>query len=544
MNIKDHKSTLIYVIIIVLNFSVIAAYQLLVPDKEPNLELESLRLKYTKEIRSSVDHTKFDILKKEFKTPQEVTKACISCHTERHTEVMESSHWNWDRVDLVEGKGFRAAGKKNVLNNFCTGVFGNEVACASCHTGVGMNNVANFDFKKPENVDCLSCHASPKAYQKSNDNSGFPAITVNLNQAAISVGKPTIENCGNCHFYSGGGNNVKHGDLEEALLDANRDIDVHMGKNGVNLSCVDCHTADNHKIKGRLYSVSTNNVSRAYCTDCHSSTPHQETMLNTHTAKVACQTCHIPVYAKVNPTKMSWKWSEAGKLDANHKPFKEHKGHEEYMSIKGSFIWEKDVKPEYVWFNGTAENYVLGDSINPKEAPIQINKLFGSHDDPNSKIIPVKVHRGDQIYDTEYNRLIQAKLYSKTPGDSAFWKDFDWNLAAEKGMHNAGFEYSGKYGFITTEMYWPLNHMVSKASESLQCADCHTPKDGRLAQLTGFYLPGRDRNSWLDTIGIFMIFGAILGVISHASLRVFTYFKNEKELEMMNFEKFDESEDN
>lgn len=543
MKLKEHKSTLVYVIIIIINVTVIALYQILYPETQPNLKLEALRLEYSKEIRSSVDHTKFDILKKNMKTPQDVTKACISCHTERHTEVMESSHWNWDRVDLVEGKGFRASGKKNVMNNFCTGVAGNELACASCHTGVGMADVKDFDFKKPENVDCLSCHASPKAYQKSNDNAGFPALTVNLNLAAISVGKPSIENCGNCHFYGGGGNNVKHGDLEEALLDATREIDVHLAKNGINMTCVDCHTAENHKIKGRLYSVSTNNVSRALCSDCHSETPHQEEMLNTHSAKVACQTCHIPIYAKVNPTKLSWKWSDAGMMDKDGKPFKFHDGDDEYMSIKGSFKWGTNVVPEYVWFNGTAENYVIGDKIDPANKPIQMNKLNGSHNDPNSKIIPVKVHRGDQIYDTQNNMLIQAKLYSKTPGDSAYWKDFDWNAAAEKGMRDAGFPYSGHYDFIETEMYWPLNHMVSKKTASLQCADCHTPKDGRLASLTGFYLPGRDRNDWLDLFGMLMIVGAVLGVFAHSGLRIYTYFKNEKEHEMPHYDDFDKSQD-
>ena len=85
--------------------------------------------------------------------------------------------------------------------------------------------------------------------------------------------------------------------------------------------------------------------------------------------------------------------------------------------------------------------------------------------------------------------------------------------------------------------------MVSKKTASLQCADCHTPKDGRLASLTGFYLPGRDRNDWLDLLGILMILGAVLGVIAHSGLRIFTYFKNEKEHEMTHYENFDKSQD-
>ena len=35
-------------------------------------------------------------------------------------------------------------------------------------------------------------------------------------------------------------------------------------------------------------------------------------------------------------------------------------GNHTYLSIKGSFKWGKILKPEYVWFNGTAEHYLIG----------------------------------------------------------------------------------------------------------------------------------------------------------------------------------------
>lgn len=545
MKLNEHKSTLTLLFILLLNVIIIALYQTLYPIEEPNLKLEKLRLEYSKEKQSSVDHSKFTALSQNFKTGQDVTKTCITCHNKRHTEVMESSHWNWERIDYINGRGIRAIGKKNVLNNYCIGVAGNELACASCHTGLGMANVKDFDFKKPENVDCLSCHATAGVYEKSKDQAGLPDTSVNLTKAALSVGRPTIDNCGNCHFYGGGGNNVKHGDLEEALFNATRDIDVHLAKDGINMTCVDCHTAPNHKIKGRLYSVSSNNVSRAFCSDCHSEAPHQTEMLNTHTAKIACQTCHIPTYAKVNPTKLSWKWSDSGALDSLGHSFvnENSEGKDDYMSIKGSFTWGSNLQPEYVWFNGTANHYLLGDKIDLSKGPVQMNSLNGSHSDPESKIIPVKVHRGDQIYDTKNLTLIQPKLYSKTEGDSAFWKDFDWDKAAKKGMHDVGLPYSGSYDFVQTEMYWPINHMVSKAEIALSCADCHTPNNGRLAKLTGFYLPGRDRNNFLDSLGLYLILGALFGVVIHASLRTFTYFKNEKEHEMQSYEDFEKEEE-
>jgi len=209
---------------------------------------------------------------------------------------------------------------------------------------------------------------------------------VNLTKVAQSVGNPGKFNCGSCHFMSGGGNNVKHGDLEMAQLACDRNVDVHMAANGMDMSCVTCHTAENHQVKGRLYSVSSTNSNRATCEQCHTNTPHFDEMLNRHTAKVSCQACHIPTYAKVNPTKMSWKWSDAGEL-RDGEPYDEFNSDstQEYLSIKGTFTWAKNVKPDYIWFNGTADHYLLGDTI--KSIPVQMNTLFGSHDNKESKIL-------------------------------------------------------------------------------------------------------------------------------------------------------------
>ena len=87
---------------------------------------EKLKERYAHKVKASVDHSLFSQLKKKFVKPQEVTAACISCHNGRAAEVMHSTHWNWDRIEYVAGKGIRGVGKKNVLNNFCIGISGNE----------------------------------------------------------------------------------------------------------------------------------------------------------------------------------------------------------------------------------------------------------------------------------------------------------------------------------------------------------------------------------------------------------------------------------
>ena len=474
----------------------------------------------------SVDHTKFDILKEEFETAHDATAACLSCHTERHNEIMSTSHWQWERSEELEGKGVVPLGKRNILNNFCIGVAGSEATCTRCHIGFGYAD-NTFDFNEPTNIDCFVCHDNSGTYKKGKGAAGYPDKSVDLNYVAQNVGSPTRENCGVCHFWGGGGNNVKHGDLEIALIDATTDVDVHMGIDGEDMSCVDCHVTEKHQMAGKLYALSSENKSRATCEQCHTEAPHTTEILNTHNLRVACQTCHIPVYAKVNSTKMIWDWSTAGRLDEDGHPMHENDadGNHNYLSIKGNFVYDDHVIPEYYWFNGIANHQLITDKIDT--IPVQMNSLDGSYMDKGinrrtdspSKIWPVKVHRGTQIFDPVNNTLIQPKLWSKNEGDSAYWIDFDWNEASAAGMKYLGLPYSGEYDFVETEMYWPLNHMVSKKEESLKCVDCHTRNNSRLAGLNDFYLPGRDRNAFLDGFGIIIIIGALFGVLVHAILR-------------------------
>ena len=481
--------------------------------------LAKLNEQYARKTKASVDHSMFSQLKKQFTKPQDVTAACISCHNGRHTEVMQSTHWNWERTEYIAGKGIRPIGKRNALNNYCIGISGNQQSCNRCHIGYGYSD-ASFNFSDSLRVDCLACHDNSATYVKAIDGAGMPDKSVNLNYVAQHVGKPDRTNCGTCHFFGGGGNNVKHGDLEQALFDPTRDVDVHMASAGPDMQCVDCHTAKRHQMLGKMYSVSSMNRNRVQCEQCHSAMPHESDLLNEHTYKVACQTCHIPIYAKVNPTKLNLDWSTAGKLK-NGEPYeeKDSNGTDVYMSIKGSFIWGKQLKPDYVWFNGTASHYLLGDTLDPSKV-LEMNTLYGSYDDPDSKIYPVKIHRAKQIYDVGNKYLIQPKLVEVKAGDGGFWKEFNWERADEEGMKQVHLPYSGKYGFVKTEMYWPINHMVSPKEQSVQCIECHTRDNGRLAHVGGFYMPGRDYSRSVDQLGIGALIVTLAGVILHGTARV------------------------
>ncbi|MBN2614519.1 MAG: tetrathionate reductase family octaheme c-type cytochrome [Bacteroidales bacterium] len=502
--------------------------------------------------KAAVDHSKFPALQKMFKTPQEMTAACLSCHNKTGQEFMKTPHWQWKQLDTIPGRGVHDLGKINLLNNFCIGVNSNEFMCSMCHAGYGYDR-KGFDFHAQDNIDCVVCHDNTGTYQKSNPGkgkmlpgAGYPAPGTDLNKVAQHVGNPQKSNCGSCHFVGGGGNNVKHGDLEKAQLSCTRDLDVHMaskGKDAPNLDCQDCHKTEHHNITGHLYTVASSASNRSTCVQCHTDKPHESKLLNDHFKTIACQTCHIPVYAKGAATKIIWDWSSALRMDKNGKPIPGETlpGNTytfdgktfcnvtiHYDSKHGTAVFQKNVEPEYVWFNGTANHHLLHDKIGDTASPLTLNPLFGSYQDrvspanPEnpSKIWPVKVMRGKQPYDPVNRLLINPKLFSREKGKGALWVDFDWNVSAKAGMEYVGLPYSGQLAFMKTQSMWLLNHEVAPADQALQCTACHTNTNSKLKNLSGFYLPGRDNSNLLDNAGLVFIILVLIGVSVHGILRI------------------------
>ena len=121
---------------------------------------------------------------------------------------------------------------------------------------------------------------------------------------------------------------------------------------------------------------------------------HEGTFIDRHTARVACQTCHIPEFARGNvSTKMTWDWSTAGKLDEQGHPIKQmaSDGQVSYDSKKGNFTFDRYVTPEYVWFNGNIKYTLFGEKVT--EDKVKINDFQGSADDPDSRIWPMATFR-------------------------------------------------------------------------------------------------------------------------------------------------------
>ena len=492
---------------------------------------------------STADHTKFKALKKDFKTGPEVTAACLECHTEAAKQVQHTKHWKWEFINPATKQKL---GKKNVINNFCTSVNTNQTFCSACHVGYGWKD-DNFDFTKEANVDCLACHDTTKKYKKIPGLSGHPNYKTmewpphsgkfreptDLQKIAQNVGKTSRDSCGGCHFYGGGGDAVKHGDLDSSLKEPEKYLDVHMDAKGLNFSCGKCHLSDSHEVSGSRYAPTAVDDEGALmrgkstkrnpttCVACHDNQPHsQSAKLNDHTDKIACQTCHIPEYARgPKSTKMTWDWSTAGRLDEKGQRLqvRNSAGQVAYDSKKGDFTYDRYVIPEYVWFNGDVKFTLFGDKVDGSKT-VKINQFMGGPNDPDSLIWPVKIFRGKQPYDVVNQTL--AVFHTAGKDDAAFWGNYDWQKSLKAGMASTGVEYSGKMDFVETEMSWPITHMVAPKEDALRCSQCHK-ENGRLRNVAGIYMPGNGSMPILDMLGFTIALLSLIGVMIHGGIRIY-----------------------
>ncbi len=481
----------------------------------------------------TADHAKFKELQIEFKTGPEVTRACIGCHTEAAGQLHKTKHWTWE---FLNPDNKQRLGKKNILNNFCITPQSNFAHCTACHIGYGWED-ENYDFTVQENVDCLVCHDTTGSYFKSHR--GLPRETVDLAYVAQNVGKTSRDTCGACHFFGGGGNGVKHGDMDTSLTVPERELDVHMDALGEDFTCATCHKHIEHDVAGSRYMPDATHTegyhihrreyaeeNNAHCRACHGNEPHErddKARLNHHAHTIACQTCHIPRIARGGvATRMTWDWSTAGILDTNNQPITDREeGNLVYSSKRGSFTYAEDLIPEYIWFNGGVRFVLFNERVVANEdGYVEINSYEGSPDDGRSRIWPVKVFRGHQPYDP----ILGTMVVPHTTGlnEDAYWQNFDWEKSITAGMLSAGQPFSGKVDFIKTQMSWPINHMVAPAENAVACNECHSA-NGRLKDIEGIYIPGRYSWETIDKVGWFIALVSLIGVVLHGLGRFFTY---------------------
>jgi hypothetical protein len=409
-----------------------------------------------------------------------VTAECIKCHSIDAAQMAGSAHFKWlGPTTLVDGDA--ALGKKNNINNFCIGVASNEKRCTQCHAGYGddtnwTTSGATYDYTGDlalQRVDCLICHADIKAtgYGKITNNwgaaemqtsatcspacSGATPICVDpgtgpvcvakdtpkmLKAAAKSVGTPDRLNCGFCHFYAGGADNVKMGDLGSPLKAPTMALDVHMGSTatgGQGLVCVDCHVTQQHRIFGAGVSIGVDE-GRTACTDCHVAADHPAVLTFAtddptkaaqtakHLAAIACQTCHVPTFSRGRPTKMDWDWSTAGVKEASVGAIVYTMASgatvtlNTYDWMKGTFVWQPDVTPAYRWADGKGSHMTTADAftaVGDDEDPIVLAAPTATSATVGAKISPFKEMKATQPALADKSHVLVPKLF----GPGGFW---------------------------------------------------------------------------------------------------------------------------
>ena len=424
----------------------------------------------------------------------EGTQSCLNCHGLMGMDMLTRAHFTWEGLATnVEGVESEIHGKNDIINNFCVAVPSNEGRCTQCHAGYGYDD-KNYDFGDMKNVDCLVSHDQSGTYVKGKTTAGLPEPGVDLNVVARSVaqngGVPSRSNCIGCHAKAGGGDNVKHGDLALSLVDTTAEFDVHMGTDGANFTCVDCHSvkkdsSDNlvdHGIGGMPYH-SVDEGEMKTCVDCHGDAisvhvgTTVETIVTSHTT-LACQVCHIPTFARDQSTKVEWYWADAGQ-DIDPIPVDPATGRATYDKKKGTFVWANNVRPTLRYFDGKWDKMIINVNDQYTETPAVLAEPTADYTTEGAMIYPFKKMIGNQPADANNNTVLVPHLFGMKGGPNPFWAKFDWDLALQDGATYAGQTYSGAYEFIDTVMYLTVNHEIAPKEEAYGmdgvCVDCHGP---------------------------------------------------------------------
>lgn len=393
---------------------------------------------------------------------------CLGCHADQASEMLNTTHYQWlgDAPDMVNGTGLAQGKLTNAVNSYCINILGDWPVCGTCHVGRGLRpDDAGANL---ENIDCLMCHSADYASQRKRLADGSMGVDAPDDAWVRNVRKPTRANCLACHAKAGGGDGVKRGDLSLATA-SNTDsaFDVHMNAHGADLDCQACHVFENHKVIGKGSDLRPTDDTRRgagiSCLTCHTGKDgpngHRTAKINDHVARVACQTCHIPTYAKVaTETHRDWR---------NH-----HDGRPaDETALPGHPYTEKlaDLMPAYQFWNRTSDNALLGDdasrTYNPDTDTWPTSIPIG--DVTDGKLYPFKYKTAMQPKTVADDRLIALNTYEYLKGSG------NVAVAIEQGLSAMGYPAHEPYEWILTDTHQMLNHGISPASGALRCGDCH-----------------------------------------------------------------------
>ncbi|MCF8055670.1 MAG: hypothetical protein K9K37_03410 [Desulfocapsa sp.] len=393
---------------------------------------------------------------------------CLSCHYTEALEMQNSTHYRWvgETPDMVNNQGTLQGKLTNAVNSYCINIEGDWPVCGSCHVGRGKK--PNDTSAGLENIDCLVCHNEEYSTSRIRLADGSMGVLAPTDSMVRNINAPTRANCLTCHAKAGGGDGVKRGDLSLATAhNSDPDFDVHMNSNGSDLSCQRCHIFENHLVIGKGSDLRpTDDVNRGAeirCSTCHTNkeslSGHDSSTIGRHVARVACQTCHIPTYAKV-ATEVYRDWQ----VNINGQPADGSSGASHPYSTK-----EANLIPEYKFWNRLSDNYLLGD-----DASLTYDAAKGTYptsrplgDVQDGKLYAFKYKTANQPMTAVDSRLIALDTweYLKVSGDA--------DKSVRNGLVNTGYSADEPYTWVLTDTYQMLNHGVPDSSSALQCSSCH-----------------------------------------------------------------------
>lgn len=395
---------------------------------------------------------------------------CLECHNEHALDVFDSTHYQWkgEAPDMLNQASWLQGKHAGAVNTYCGNITGNWAGCSSCHVGRGAEPEASPTQSQLENIDCLVCHQDE--YKRKRVGGFYEPdlanMSISMDEAVQTVHKPTRASCLQCHAKAGGGDAVKRGDLALATAHtADRQYDVHMATTGANLTCQSCHEPENHRFPGKGSDIRPTDLAGVDldCTTggCHGSAPHDSSEINRHTEKVACQTCHIPVFAKDAYDSFA---TEATELHRSWQSGSDHADPPRHpVTVKAN-----DQVPEYRYWNRASDNYLLFDQVfeDWETGTYHTSVPDGSANDPDSKLYPFKYKTSDYPLRTASSQLIALDT-------SVFFATADAEAAAVAGLENMGFSAEDDYQWVITDTYQLLNHQVSPSDDALDCSSCH-----------------------------------------------------------------------
>ena len=399
---------------------------------------------------------------------------CLSCHTDEAEDMYASTHYQWQGETPYMTHGPQQQGKiAGAVNSYCINILGNWEGCGNCHVGLGdQPDAAKIPTQAQlENIDCLICHQ--KEYKRKKINGKFVPdaenMTITLTQAVQTVHLPERSNCLACHAKAGGGDAVKRGDLALATAETHdTQFDVHMSVAAGNLNCQDCHFFENHRVAGKGSDIRPTDLDVPIaCTDCHAekttTTGHRTAAINDHVARVACQTCHIPYYAKDAVD------SAATEATETHRTWLSTASPSE--PFHPASTKENNLIPRYRFWNRFSDNYLLGDiaQYDSETGTYPTSRPEGHVNEElsDNKLYPFKYKTAEQPILDDSGELIALDT-------SVFFATADPDAATVRGLVNMGYSGDEAYSWVVTETFQLLNHQISPAAEALACNDCHS----------------------------------------------------------------------